>query len=78
MALNVPIIDVNHLQGHVLAHFVETGLITEYTPTAEGFIILVDKTNTAAKRILSADKRNKRINELTKAAEKKAARRKRK
>ena len=24
LALNVPIIDVNHLQGHVLAHFVET------------------------------------------------------
>ena len=66
------------ITGKILAHFVETGLITEFTPTAEGFIILVDKTNTAAKRILSADKRNKRINELTKAAEKKAARRKRK
>lgn len=25
LALNVPIIDVNHLQGHVLAHFVEDG-----------------------------------------------------
>ncbi|MBQ3997938.1 MAG: tRNA (adenosine(37)-N6)-threonylcarbamoyltransferase complex transferase subunit TsaD [Paludibacteraceae bacterium] len=25
LALNVPLIDVNHLQGHVLAHFVEDG-----------------------------------------------------
>lgn len=25
LALNVPVIDVNHLQGHVLAHFVEDG-----------------------------------------------------
>ena len=25
LALNVPIIDVNHLQGHVMAHFVEDG-----------------------------------------------------
>lgn len=25
LSLNVPIIDVNHLQGHVLAHFVEDG-----------------------------------------------------
>ncbi|MBR4432829.1 MAG: tRNA (adenosine(37)-N6)-threonylcarbamoyltransferase complex transferase subunit TsaD, partial [Paludibacteraceae bacterium] len=32
LSLNIPIIDVNHLQGHVLAHFIEPGeeLITNH------------------------------------------------
>ena len=40
LALNVPIIDVNHLQGHVLAHFVEPSdeLIAQ-TPSLQGAVI---------------------------------------
>ena len=39
LALNVPIIDVNHLQGHVLAHFVEPSdeLIAQ-TPSLQGAV----------------------------------------
>ena len=35
LSLNVPLIDVNHLQGHVLAHFVETDGEVEGLPATE-------------------------------------------
>lgn len=37
LSLGIPLIDVNHLQGHVLAHFVEPGdAIIETTPSLQG------------------------------------------
>lgn len=40
LALRVPIIDVNHLQGHVLAHFVEPGAdLIAQTPSLQGIAI---------------------------------------
>ena len=37
LALNVPLIDVNHLQGHVLAHFVEPSAeLIAQTPSLQG------------------------------------------
>lgn len=37
LSLGIPLIDVNHLQGHVLAHFVEPGdAIIEATPSLQG------------------------------------------
>ncbi len=40
LALGVPLIDVNHLQGHVLAHFVEpSGELIASTPSLQGVAI---------------------------------------
>ena len=37
LALGIPLIDVNHLQGHVLAHFVEPGKeLIDATPSLQG------------------------------------------
>lgn len=37
LALNIPLIDVNHLQGHVMAHFVEPcGELVAQTPSLQG------------------------------------------
>ena len=44
LALNVPIIDVNHLQGHVLAHFVEDGTGLNH-PTFPFLCLLVSGGN---------------------------------
>ncbi len=44
LALNVPIIDVNHLQGHVLAHFVEDGTGLKH-PTFPFLCLLVSGGN---------------------------------
>ncbi len=44
LSLNVPIIDVNHLQGHVLAHFVEDGTGLKH-PTFPFLCLLVSGGN---------------------------------
>ena len=44
LALNVPLIDVNHLQGHVLAHFVEDGTGLSH-PTFPFLCLLVSGGN---------------------------------
>lgn len=44
LALHIPIIDVNHLQGHVLAHFVEDGTGLKH-PTSPFLCLLVSGGN---------------------------------
>ena len=44
LALNIPLIDVNHLQGHVLAHFVEDGTGLKH-PTFPFLCLLVSGGN---------------------------------
>lgn len=61
LALNVPLIDVNHLQGHVLAHFVETadtgeGLpVTGKHPTFPFLCLLVSGGNSQIVLVKSPD-----------------------
>ena len=50
LSLNVPIIDVNHLQGHVLAHFVEDGTGLKH-PTFPFLCLLVSGGNSQIVRV---------------------------
>ena len=50
LALNVPLIDVNHLQGHVLAHFVEDGTGLNH-PTFPFLCLLVSGGNSQIVRV---------------------------
>ncbi len=50
LALNVPLIDVNHLQGHVLAHFVEDGTGLHH-PTFPFLCLLVSGGNSQIVRV---------------------------
>ena len=50
LALNVPLIDVNHLQGHVLAHFVEDGTGLNH-PTFPFLCLLVRGGNSQIVRV---------------------------
>lgn len=45
LALNIPLIDVNHLQGHVLAHFVSEGKADEHHPSFPFLCLLVSGGN---------------------------------
>lgn len=40
MGLNIPMIEVNHMQGHILAHFIETSATTENSNTIPSFPFL--------------------------------------
>lgn len=44
-ALNIPLIDVNHLQGHVLAHFISEGKTDERQPKFPFLCLLVSGGN---------------------------------
>lgn len=45
MALNIPIVDVNHLQGHVLAHFIQEKDVPFNPPTFPFLCLLVSGGN---------------------------------
>ena len=51
LALGVPLIEVNHLQGHVLAHFVRTADDTRPTPTYPFLCLLVSGGNSQIIRV---------------------------
>lgn len=44
-ALNIPLVDVNHLQGHVLAHFISEGKPDEHRPEFPFLCLLVSGGN---------------------------------
>jgi N6-L-threonylcarbamoyladenine synthase len=44
-SLNVPLLDVNHLQAHVLAHFIDTGVENFKAPTFPFLCLLVSGGN---------------------------------
>ncbi len=44
-ALQIPLLDVNHLQAHVLAHFISQGKETEHMPTYPFLCLLVSGGN---------------------------------
>ena len=50
LALNIPLIDVNHLQGHVMAHFVEDGTGLKH-PTFPFLCLLVSGGNSQIVRV---------------------------
>ena len=45
MALNIPLIDVNHLQAHVLAHFIKEHGVEPYLPQFPFLCLLVSGGN---------------------------------
>ncbi|MDO4496771.1 MAG: tRNA (adenosine(37)-N6)-threonylcarbamoyltransferase complex transferase subunit TsaD [Bacteroidales bacterium] len=52
-ALNIPMIDVNHLQGHVMAHFVQEPNIPKETPTFPFLCLLVSGGNSQIIKVTS-------------------------
>ena len=54
LALGIPLVEVNHLQGHVMAHFVSTG--TERHPDFPFLCLLVSGGNSQIIKVERADK----------------------
>jgi N6-L-threonylcarbamoyladenine synthase len=54
-ALNIPLIDVNHLQGHVLAHFISEGKNDERQPKFPFLCLLVSGGNSQIVLVKSYD-----------------------
>lgn len=50
-SLNIPLIEVNHLQGHILAHFIRTAEETEPTPSYPYLCLMVSGGNTQIVRV---------------------------
>ena len=50
-ALNVPLIEVNHLQGHILAHFIRTADETDPAPPYPYLCLMVSGGNTQIVRV---------------------------
>lgn len=55
-ALNVPLLDVNHLQAHVLAHFISEGKADEHMPEFPFLCLLVSGGNSQIIVVKSYDK----------------------
>lgn len=49
--LGIPLIDVNHLQGHVLAHFIDDGTSEHHPPTFPYLCLLVSGGNSQIVRV---------------------------
>ena len=59
LALNIPLIDVNHLQGHVLAHFVEDGTGLNH-PSFPFLCLLVSGGNSQIVKVESGKRKEER------------------
>ncbi|MDR1653011.1 MAG: tRNA (adenosine(37)-N6)-threonylcarbamoyltransferase complex transferase subunit TsaD [Prevotellaceae bacterium] len=55
-SLNIPLIDVNHLQGHVLAHFISEGKAGEHFPKFPFLCLLVSGGNSQIIAVHDFDK----------------------
>lgn len=54
-ALDIPLIDVNHLQAHVLAHFISEGKLDERQPEFPFLCLLVSGGNSQIVRVKACD-----------------------